>query len=56
MVLGVVLPPFAAGADPGYGSRDRFLCSQPRRTGPQGGVRFSDGRIAYLPVGMLVFV
>ena len=39
-----------------YGYRDRFLCSRPRRTGPRGVVRFRDGRITYLPVGMLVFV
>ena len=47
VVLGVLLLPFSAGAEPVYRSRDRFLCSQPRRTGPQGGVRGSDGRITY---------
>ena len=56
VVLGVVLPPFPAGAEPVYGYRYRFICSRPRRTGPRGVVRFSDGRITYLPVGILVFV
>ena len=49
-------PPPPAGAEPVYGFRDRFFSSQPRRTGPQGGVRVSEGRITYVHVGMLVFV
>jgi hypothetical protein len=47
VVLGVVLPPFPAGAEPVYSSRYRFICSRPRRTGPRGVVRFRDGRITY---------
>ena len=49
-------PPPPAESEPIYGVRDRFFSSQPRRTGPRGGVRFSDGRVTHYPVGMLVFV
>ena len=43
-------PQFSAGAEPIYRSRDRFLRSQARRTGPLGGVadgadRFTDDSV-----------
>ena len=56
VVIGVLLPPFSAGAEPVYGSRDRFFAVERAAQNLWGWVRFSDGRITHYPVDMLVFL